>query len=67
MMTMTVWSLGRMIAAWIGRLANGAGLDPVGPVAILLVALAALLVVEAVLALTAGPARANARAPEAGR
>jgi carbon starvation protein len=67
MMTMTVWSLGRMIAAWIGRLGNGAELDPVGPVAIVLLALAALLVAEAVRALTAAPASANARAPEAGR
>jgi hypothetical protein len=56
-----------MIAAWIGRLAGGAGLDPVGPVAIVLVALAALLVAEAVRALTAGREGAGAGAPETGR
>jgi carbon starvation protein len=49
MMTMTIWSLVRIIGAWARRLSSGAGaFDPVGPVALVLALLALLLLVEAV-------------------
>ncbi len=47
MMTMTLWSLGRILAGSIARLRAGGPPDPVGPVALVLAALAVLLIIEA--------------------
>ena len=66
MMTMTVWSLLRLAREWIDRLQAGGRLDPVGPVAIILIGLALLLIVEAVRALAPVPAERGARAPTSG-
>ncbi|HWN81614.1 MAG TPA: carbon starvation CstA family protein, partial [Candidatus Udaeobacter sp.] len=61
MMTMTVWSLLRLARDWIDRLQAGGRLDPVGPVAIVLIGLAVLLIVEAVRALAPPAAARGAR------
>ncbi len=63
MMTMTLWSLFRILSGWIRRLGSGGGLDPVGPVALVLFALAVLLVIEAVGALGGARRAASTAAP----
>jgi len=63
MMTMTVWSLLRLAGDWIHRLPSGGRLDPVGPVAIVLLGLAGLLIVEAARALASAPARDRTPGP----
>jgi carbon starvation protein len=65
MMTMTLWSLGRVLAGWLGKLRAGAPLYPVGPVALVLAALAVLLVVEGTRSLTGARAAAGAPSPAA--
>jgi len=62
MMTMTLWSLGRILVGSIARLRAGGPPDPVGPVALVLAALAVLLVIEAVRSLARHPHK-NANAP----
>ena len=66
MMIVTVWSLLRLAREWIDRLQAGGRLDPVGPVAIILIGLALLLIVEAVRALAPVPGARGARAPTSG-
>lgn len=46
MMTMTLWSLTRILAGSIARLRAGGPPDPIGPVALVLAILAVLLVIE---------------------
>jgi len=46
MMTMTLWSLLRMLSAWVERLSTGGGVDPVGPTALILAVLAVFLILE---------------------
>jgi carbon starvation protein len=51
MMTVTLWSLLRMLGEWVQRLRTGGGFDPVGPTALVLTALAVLLILEAFMTL----------------
>lgn len=66
MMTMTIWSLVRIIGAWARRLGSGSdAFDPVGPVALVLAVLALLLLIEGFRSLAgrARPAAARSTAP----